>query len=166
MFYAIRRGRKNGIFTTWEECKRYTTGYSHAEYQKFSTIEEAEKYISDTTKIFNGNQKLQYPLAFIDGSYNEATHIYGYGGFIQVFPSERIMLQGYGNDEKFCSMRNVAGEITGCIAAVSKAEEIGLEKLTIYYDYTGIEQWAKGTWKRTKEDKSKKPYWNSWKRSC
>ena len=134
MFYAIRRGRKNGIFTTWEECKRYTTGYSHAEYQKFSTIEEAEKYISDTTKIFNGNQKLQYPLAFIDGSYNEATHIYGYGGFIQVFPSERIMLQGYGNDEKFCSMRNVAGEITGCIAAVSKAEEIGLEKLTIYYD--------------------------------
>jgi ribonuclease HI len=48
------------------------------------------------------------------------------------------------------SMRNVAGEILGSTAAVRKALDLGLQKLTIYYDYMGIEMWATGEWKRNK----------------
>ena len=48
-------------------------------------------------------------------------------------------------------MRNVAGEIYGSMAAVHKAEELGLRKITILYDYMGIEQWAKGNWKANKQ---------------
>ena len=33
------------------------------------------------------------------------------------------------------------------MAAVSKAEELGVRELTILYDYMGIEQWATGKWK-------------------
>ena len=36
-------------------------------------------------------------------------------------------------------MRNVAGEIAGCMAAVKKAIELGLSELDIYYDYSGQE---------------------------
>ena len=49
------------------------------------------------------------------------------------------------------SMRNVAGEILGSMAAIEKALELGLEELTIYYDYMGIEMWATGAWKRNKK---------------
>ena len=47
-------------------------------------------------------------------------------------------------------MRNVAGEIAGCMAAVEKALELEVPKLKIYYDYSGIEMWATGGWKRNK----------------
>ena len=40
-------------------------------------------------------------------------------------------------------MRNVAGEVLGSMAAIEKAVELGLEELSIYYDYMGIEMWAK-----------------------
>ena len=36
------------------------------------------------------------------------------------------------------------------MAAVEKALELGLPKITIYYDYMGIEMWATGGWKRNK----------------
>ena len=48
------------------------------------------------------------------------------------------------------AMRNVAGEILGSRAAIEKALELGIEKLSVYYDYMGIEMWATGGWKRNK----------------
>ena len=48
-------------------------------------------------------------------------------------------------------MRNVAGEVLGSMAAIKKAIELNLTEIAIYYDYTGIEQWATGAWKRNKK---------------
>ena len=151
MFYAVRKGRKQGIFTTWEECKQHTHGYSNAEFKSFVTLEGAEEYLEQKSKVYDGTQRLQYPHAFVDGSYNEATKVYGYGCYIKVNSKSKITLYGSDNDPKYLQMRNVAGEILGAMQAVLKAEELGLDKLTIYYDYTGIEQWAKGAWNRNKE---------------
>ena len=63
---------------------------------------------------------------------------------------EKYILQGSGDEEEMSSMRNVSGEILGCMAAVKKALELGLKELVIYYDYMGIEMWATGGWKRNK----------------
>ena len=49
------------------------------------------------------------------------------------------------------SMRNVAGEILGAMAAIKKSIELGLDCINIYYDYMGIEMWAKGLWKCNKQ---------------
>ena len=46
------------------------------------------------------------------------------------------------------SMRNVAGEILGSMAAIKKAIELGLKDISIFYDYAGIKAWAVGEWKR------------------
>lgn len=88
--------------------------------------------------------------AFVDGSFNSMTHVYGYGGFL-VDRGEEIILQGSGDEPEMASMRNVAGEILGSMAAVEEALRRGLAELTIYYDYMGIEMWATGRWKRNKE---------------
>ena len=64
---------------------------------------------------------------------------------------ERYVISGSGNDPQMASMRNVAGEVLGSMAAVKKAVAMGLTDLTIYYDYMGIEMWATGAWKRNKQ---------------
>ena len=76
------------------------------------------------------------PYAFVDGSYNIAAKVYGYGGFL-VHDGVREVLQGHGDDPEMASMRNVSGEVGGSMAAVRRAIELGIKELVIYYDYMG-----------------------------
>ena len=94
------------------------------------------------------------PYAFVDGSFNpnavnHSNGLYGYGGFLCV-GDETYPLMGSGNRPDMVAMRNIAGEISGAMAAVEKAEELGLRELKIFYDYKGIEQWATGSWRTNK----------------
>ena len=40
--YVVLKGKKTGIFSTWDECKQYVLGFPGAKYKSFSTISEAE----------------------------------------------------------------------------------------------------------------------------
>lgn len=51
-FYAVKAGRKIGIFKTWAECLESVSSYPKAEYKGFTTKEEAEAYLNDS-KISN-----------------------------------------------------------------------------------------------------------------
>ena len=85
--------------------------------------------------------------AFVDGSYNAATHTYGYGGFLVDAIGIKHILKGSGNDPSLAKMRNVAGEIKGAEAAIKLASNLGLKKLSIFYDYEGVAKWITGEWK-------------------
>lgn len=147
-FYAVRKGKKAGIYLSWDECKSMVHGFVGAEYKSFSTRQEAEEYINGD-KFSDLNSKSE-AYAYVDGSFNTATGVYGYGGFI-VFGDNKEILMGSGNDENMASMRNVAGEVLGSMAAIKRAIELGICSLDIYYDYSGIKMWATGEWKRNKE---------------
>lgn len=154
-FYAVRKGKTPGIYESWEACKRNVDGYPGAQYKSFKTREEAQQFVGDACKnaekpVSTQESELPEVYAFVDGSFNTATKTYGYGGFLQD-KDERIVLQGKGTDEEMASMRNVAGEVLGSMAAVQKAIELGKKEITIYYDYLGIEMWALGLWKRNKK---------------
>jgi ribonuclease HI len=41
-YYAVLKGRKTGIFTSWEDCEEQITGFSGAIYKSFKTRGEAE----------------------------------------------------------------------------------------------------------------------------
>ncbi|MDE6026027.1 MAG: reverse transcriptase-like protein [Lachnospiraceae bacterium] len=88
--------------------------------------------------------------AFVDGSYNSVTGVYGYGGFV-VCAGEKHIISGSGSEPEMASMHNVAGEVLGSMEAIKKAIELGMKELDIYYDYMGIEMWATGAWKRNKK---------------
>ena len=45
-FYAVKVGRKKGIFTTWEETQRYVIGYKGAVYKSFASAEDAYEYMN------------------------------------------------------------------------------------------------------------------------
>lgn len=150
-YYAVKIGKETGIYETWDQCKTMVHGYPGAVYKSFSTREEALAFLGEENKGCESEKKEELPenYAFVDGSFNSATNTYGYGGFL-VHGGKKELLQGSGTEEEMASMRNVAGEVLGSMAAMKKAIELGLSELTIFYDYMGIEQWALGQWKRNK----------------
>lgn len=160
-FYAVRVGRVPGIYKTWDECQQNTKGFPKAEFKKFNTEDEAKAFINfqnvldasiENLKKESKEPKLALPYAFVDGSFNPSTKVFGYGGFVVCnSKSDPLIVQGSGTDESLASMRNVAGEIHGAMAAINKAIELGLPEINIYYDYMGIEMWATGAWKCNKE---------------
>ncbi len=166
-FYAVKNGLVPGIYTTWEQCKSNVDGFSGALYKSFKTLEEAKIYMGiqdndistsnvDVSENIESSEKETYydndekPYAFVDGSYNVSTSVYGYGGFL-IANGKKHILTGCGDEPEMAAMRNVAGEVLGSMAAIKKALELGLKELTIYYDYAGIEMWALGNWKRNKK---------------
>lgn len=48
-FYAVARGRKTGVFTSWDECQPHVNGFKGAIHQKFKTEEEAKKFLETPT---------------------------------------------------------------------------------------------------------------------
>ena len=157
-YYAIKRGKKTGIFTNWEECKGYVIGVSDSYYKSFATKEEAEEFLyGKDREIAESNKNLEFPdtYAFVDGSFNKKTKYYGYGGFLVTTDENgektKHPIKGCGREKEMIGMRNVSGEILGSTAAIKKALELGLPEITIYYDYLGIEKWATGEWKRNKK---------------
>lgn len=170
-YYAVKKGKTPGIYMTWDACKAVVDGYPGAVYKSFKTKEEAETFIGTDMHMQLTSAKVETAkpvasrlpaidaqaitettpavYAFVDGSYNIATKVYGYGGYI-VYDGKKEVLQGSGNEEEMASMRNVAGEVLGSMAAIKRAIELGLSELAIYYDYLGIEMWATGSWKRNK----------------
>ncbi|KAI1635649.1 Caulimovirus viroplasmin-domain-containing protein [Biscogniauxia mediterranea] len=46
-FYAVRVGRKTGVFNTWEECQEQTSGFSGARFKSFLSRDEALAWINE-----------------------------------------------------------------------------------------------------------------------
>ena len=42
-YYVIWRGRQTGIFDSWDDCFRYTTGFEGAQFKGYPTREEAQE---------------------------------------------------------------------------------------------------------------------------
>ena len=46
-YYAIHRGQKTGIFTSWEQCRKLTFGYKGAVFKKFKNKKDAEYFVKN-----------------------------------------------------------------------------------------------------------------------
>lgn len=160
-FYAVKKGFKTGIFNTWDECKIQVDGFSGAIYKSFSSYEDASNFIGLNNKNKNKNSKKKDNInisddninsveAYVDGSYSDKYKMYSYGVVI-IHNNEVIKFSGKDNDIDNISMRNVAGELLGSIESIKWALENKIRKISIYYDYEGIEKWALGLWKTNKK---------------
>lgn len=162
-FYSIKVGRNPGIYTNWEEAKAQVIGFSAAVYKKFEKLEDAKVFlgIESTENLLEGMENNDELKAYVDGSYDLETGSYSYG-VVLIQNAFKETLSGREHDPEMASMRNVAGEIKGAMRAMEWAIEHNKKSLYIYYDYTGIENWAKGNWKVNKKGtKDYQEYYNS-----
>lgn len=179
-FYVVKKGKTPGIYCSWEECKQQVQGVPGAVYKGFTTEEEARAYAGEELQIqrifggqmtlsFSGEEKLQAlpplaggeALAYVDGSYNEATGEYSCG-VVFFYAGEEQHICQKGEDEEMAMMRNIAGEIMGARLAMEKAIQYGADTLTIVHDYQGIASWCTGEWRTNKKGtKAYKAYFDS-----
>ena len=180
-YYAVRRGRKPGIYRTWDECKAQVIGFSGAEYKSFTAQNSAAEYMGEEYSA-----KYMAAVEESDGSVIEPeqtdyvkTDAYGinednadkvnnmvmayvdgsYNKTTKEFSYGMVILRDGGelffsekyNDSELAAMRNVAGEIKGAEAAMHYAVSEGLDSIRIYHDYEGIAKWCLGEWKTNKE---------------
>ena len=168
-YYAVRAGAVPGIYLSWDDAKEQVQGFSGAQYKSFENILDAEKYLigednegEKKSYINKLNNKIKEEIdklgqdqviAFVDGSYSsdiEGEERYGYGAVLITKESE-VSLSGSYDNMDYMSSRNVAGEIEGVKNAILWAIENKKKEIIVYYDYKGIEKWAKKEWKANKE---------------
>lgn len=166
-YYGVHKGFEPGVYDNWDDCNKQVKGFPGSVFKGFSTRSEAEVFVengglesgaeksavvksrSEMAGKVNVDFDTSKPYAFVDGSFNPSTGVFGYGGFV-CFDGQKVPVMGSGDDKELASMRNVAGEIYGAMAAVETAEKLGIKDLIVLYDYRGIEEWATGCWAANK----------------
>lgn len=94
----------------------------------------------------------KHSFAFVDGSFNPTTKVYGGGGFVIDQFGKKHLIKVSGSDPAYSAMRNVAGEILAAMEAIKIATNLKMKKLTIYHDYEGISKWPLGGWQAKKKE--------------
>lgn len=148
--YAVKKGNKIGIFENWSECQAATKGFSGAEFQSFTTREEAEAYLEDRDVWVEQVEKDNaegYLVAFTDGSFDKDLKRYSYGVQFILPDGSQSDICGYGSNPEYIDSNNVIGEIFGVINALDWAVSNNYEKIKVYHDYEGLSKWISGEWK-------------------
>lgn len=151
-YYAVKNGRRVGIFKSWEECREQVDGYSGAEYKGFKNEADARAYMGENEQLslFDDEPMPENTaVAYTDGSYNIETTEFSYGAVIFANGAETQLSEKF-CDSELASMRNVAGEIKGAEAVMRFCLNNGIKELDLYYDYEGVEKWCTGEWKTNK----------------
>ncbi len=156
--YAVRKGHKTGLFTTWAECQKAVSGYSGAEFRGFTEKEEALAFLNmeTTGNVSDDKAKeaagiVEVPenmvIAYVDGSFEKSIGRYAFGCVILTPDGQEVRKSGSGSDPAGVAIRNVAGEMLGSMTAVNWAIENKYPAVEIRYDYEGVEKWVTGVWR-------------------
>jgi ribonuclease HI len=152
-YYAVKKGRKIGVFSTWEETNKSVSKYSGAIYKSFPTLKEAENFLTGLSIPANSQSILideNSIIAYVDGSFNGAS-IYGSGVVLLDHLAEIVATFSFsGNAPEFILSYQIAGECLSCLKAIEWAIEHKYQKIFVHYDYLGIEKWATSEWQANK----------------
>ena len=163
-YYSVYKGKSGTpmILTSWDACKAEVIGCKGAIYKSFKTEKEAIEFLalnsenkidnkkSNINKTSNIDLDNEGLVIYVDGSFSLDKGNYSYG-LVAIHNGNEVYQDcGDGEDKDAVSLRNVAGEVLGSLKAVEYAINNGHDKVTIVYDYQGVESWAIGAWKRNK----------------
>lgn len=144
VFYGVRKGRKVGVFSSWDECKKQVIGYKGADFRKFLDYGSAFDYAYNMEDDFHTDVN-GVVYAYVDGSYKNG--VYGYG--VVLVKDKEIILKDLGRftHSKESKSQSVYSELKAAMRAVELAIANDIYSLVIVYDFKGIKEWALGNWK-------------------
>lgn len=165
-YYAVRAGRKPGIYRTWAEAKDQVHGFPNAIYRSFTSAKEAEAFLNNgqttptastaaknsktSPAAIHNEQEAGTLIAYVDGSFDKATNRYSFG--VVLLENNQVIetLTRVGDNPKYQGSWQIAGEVFGALHAIHWAIKNNFQKIILHYDYVGIEHWARGEWKTNK----------------
>lgn len=157
-YYVVWEGKKPGVYTSWDECKKQVDGVAQAKYKSFDNKAEAEK-------AFKGNYwahvKKAEPAAKATGASKSRSSIIkesiavdaacsGNPGAMEyqgvyVPTGEKIFLVGPLPDGT-----NNIGEFLAIVHALAWLQQQGKPNMPIYSDSRTAQLWVKAKTCRTK----------------
>ena len=120
-YYAVKNGRKPGIYQTWDEAKNQVDGFSSPVYKSFKTLAEAEAFLGGQSTPVKSSLKNPAPKtnnstigpdtieAYVDGSFHKASNRYSFG--VAIIKDGEVLetLQRAGDNPKYQNSWRIAG---------------------------------------------------------
>ena len=136
-FYAVHTGRNPEYICRGKHVKHRFMALQEHSTKVLRQREDGDEY--------RGAAKCSHvrseAFAFVDGSFNTSTSVYGYGGFIE-YKGERYELMGNGNDADMAINEKCSrGEVLGSMAAV-KGDRAGNQVALIFIMIIWESRWG------------------------
>ncbi|XP_053315855.1 ribonuclease H1 [Spea bombifrons] len=162
MPYAVRRGRRPGVYDSWEECKAQVDRFPSARYKKFPSSHEARNFVesddassSSSSSYHPYGQRTEQQAVYTDGCCSRNGQ-HGARGGIGVYwgPNHSLNV----SERLEGRQTNQRAEIEAASRALEQAREHNMRAINIHTDskftINGATKWVP-SWKQ-----------NGWKTSA
>lgn len=149
-FYAVRIGRKPGIYTNYQGAKSNTHKISGAQMKGFNDRNKAQAWIDELAKKPKHRDLNDRDIvAYTDGSHNKSKGIYGSG--VVIMRRDKIIaeISIMGNEPTFLKSNQAPGELFAILHALQWAIDNKCGHITIRHDFSTASKIAQGLCKAT-----------------
>lgn len=151
-YYVVWKGKKTGIFTSWEDCKTQINGFEGAQYKSFVNKKEAEKAFKknyndykgkDTKKpILSAKEKAKYGKPILESLAVDAACAGNPGELeyrgVLTNTKKQVFIQG-----PFKKGTNNIGEFLALVHGLALLKSKKLDTYPIYSDSKIAISWVK-----------------------
>lgn len=155
-FYVVWKGRKTGVFNTWQECSAQVTGFYGAEYKSFENREAAEAAYKSEYEEYKGIRVPTLSPAMleiigkpIEESYCVDASCIGYPGPMEYKCVHTTTQQEIFHQGPFENGSNNIGEFLAIVHALALFKKRDIS-LPIYTDSETALTWVKNKKCKTK----------------
>lgn len=155
-YYVVWKGRKTGVFTTWQECSAQVTGFNGAEYKSFENYEVAKAAFQSAYDEYKGVRVPTLSPAMleiigkpIEDSYCVDASCIGYPGPMEYKCVHTITQQEIFHQGPFENGSNNIGEFLAIVHALALFKKRDIS-LPIYTDSETALTWVKNKKSKTK----------------
>lgn len=149
-FYAVKKGKKPGVYLTWKECQEQVSGYSGAVFRSFTSKEEAEQF----AKCEEQDESQCKVHIYTDGSADGIKGGYGY----VVVENDKIVKEGSGSVPYTPCWSDIAELYAIKMALTDVRDNVILfadNKYSVDVFSTWIHGWKLNGWKTSKGEDAK-----------
>lgn len=151
-YYVVWKGKKTGVFTSWNVCKKQITGFEGAEYKAFIDKEEAERAFTKTYNDYKGkstkkvvlsaSEKAKYGTPILQSLSVDAACAGNPGKLeyrgVLTHSKKQVFIQG-----PFIKGTNNIGEFLALVHGIALLKSKNLDDLPIYSDSRIAMAWVK-----------------------
>lgn len=155
-FYVVWAGREQGIFTSWNDCKKQVEGFEGAIYKSFDSMQEAQKAFMSEPHNYIGKgkksqpaQKRQLPAAVIYPSLSVDAACSGNPGVMEYRGVDTKTGQVIFHQGPFADATNNIGEFLALVHGLAYMQKMGYN-YPIYSDSRTAQSWVRQRQCKTK----------------
>lgn len=140
-YYAVRVGRKPGIYRTWDEARAQVSGFKNAAFKSFASEQDAADFIEQRASVDEPGV-----VIYTDGSHIKGTTVRGIGAHCLHEGREYVLSRPC--DDLPADASNPTLELMAATAALRSVPSGHAPlQITIVADYIGVTQYLEGVWR-------------------